>query len=123
MCCSKRAQRLQERQLSQSSVPTSPRPRGCCGARKERRLLRELEEHATNNCRSSEIAQIQPQGVFLSGFRQDQSPMAGIIAVGISMGAEKLGRKISEKRLERKDKKAAAVSFDSSFWMRIADLW
>jgi predicted alpha/beta-fold hydrolase len=36
--------------------------------------------------------------------------MAGIIAVGISMGAEKLGRKISEKRLERKDKKAATVS-------------
>jgi hypothetical protein len=36
--------------------------------------------------------------------------MAGIIAVGIGLGAEKLGRKISEKRLERKEKKAAAVS-------------
>ncbi|OAL43772.1 hypothetical protein IQ07DRAFT_649851 [Pyrenochaeta sp. DS3sAY3a] len=34
--------------------------------------------------------------------------MAGIIAVGIGLGAEKLGRKISEKRLERKEKKAAA---------------
>lgn len=44
--------------------------------------------------------------------RPKQPPhcMAGIIAVGIGLGAEKLGRKISEKRLERKEKKAAAVS-------------
>jgi hypothetical protein len=36
--------------------------------------------------------------------------MAAMIAVGIGMGVEKLGRKISEKRIERKDKKAATVS-------------
>ncbi|KAG9193805.1 hypothetical protein G6011_03840 [Alternaria panax] len=34
--------------------------------------------------------------------------MAGLIAVGIGLGAEKLGRTISEKRLERKEKKAIA---------------
>lgn len=33
--------------------------------------------------------------------------MAGLVAVGIAIGAEKLGRKISEKRIERKEKKAA----------------
>ncbi|KAH8712011.1 hypothetical protein GQ44DRAFT_776349 [Phaeosphaeriaceae sp. PMI808] len=32
--------------------------------------------------------------------------MAGILVIGIGLGAEKLGRKISEKRLERKEKKA-----------------
>jgi len=35
--------------------------------------------------------------------------MAALIAVGVGMGAEKLGRKISEKRLERKEQKAAKV--------------
>lgn len=35
--------------------------------------------------------------------------MAGLIAIGIGLGAEKLGRTISEKRLERKEKKAIAV--------------
>jgi predicted alpha/beta-fold hydrolase len=110
MCCSKRTQRLQQQQLFQSSVLVSPRPRGCGGARKQRRLLRELEEHASNHYHSPEVTQTQPQSAFLSEVRQHQSPMAGIIAVGISMGAEKLGRKISEKRLERKDKKAATVS-------------
>ncbi|EAT82960.2 hypothetical protein SNOG_09695 [Parastagonospora nodorum SN15] len=33
--------------------------------------------------------------------------MAALIAVTIGIGAEKLGRIISEKRLEHKDKKAA----------------
>ncbi|KAH7066565.1 hypothetical protein FB567DRAFT_599715 [Paraphoma chrysanthemicola] len=32
--------------------------------------------------------------------------MAGLLVIGMGMGAEKLGRKISEKRLERKEKKA-----------------
>jgi hypothetical protein len=34
---------------------------------------------------------------------------AGLIAVSIGLGAEKLGRTISDKRLERKEKKAIAV--------------
>ena len=33
--------------------------------------------------------------------------MAGMLAIGIGIGAEKLGRKISDKRLERKEKKLA----------------
>jgi hypothetical protein len=37
--------------------------------------------------------------------------MAGLIAITIGLGAEKLGRTISEKRLERKEKKAIAVSY------------
>jgi len=35
--------------------------------------------------------------------------MAGILAVGIGIGCEKLGRKISEKRSECKEKKAIDV--------------
>jgi hypothetical protein len=42
--------------------------------------------------------------------------MAGLIAISIGLGAEKLGRTISEKRLERKEKKAIAVCpFPSPF--------
>jgi phosphate/sulfate permease len=48
--------------------------------------------------------------------------MASIIAVGIITGAEKLGRKIGEKRIERKEKKAATVSFTSHFHMYLAEL-
>jgi hypothetical protein len=44
--------------------------------------------------------------------------MAGIIAVSIGLGAEKLGRKISEKRLERKEKKAAEVCLKFEFGIR-----
>jgi hypothetical protein len=40
--------------------------------------------------------------------------MAGILAVSIGLGAEKLGRKISDKRLERKEKKAAEVAISPS---------
>jgi hypothetical protein len=36
--------------------------------------------------------------------------MAALIAVSIGIGAEKLGRIISGKRLEHKDKKAAQVN-------------
>jgi hypothetical protein len=111
MCCSKRAQRLQQQQLLQYSVPINSRPRGCCGGRKQRRLLCELEKHATTTYHSPEVTHYQPRSAFLSEVRQYQSPMAGIIAVGITIGAEKLSRKISERRIERKDKKAAAVSF------------
>ncbi|EDU39755.1 hypothetical protein PtrSN002B_001243 [Pyrenophora tritici-repentis] len=34
--------------------------------------------------------------------------MAALLAVGLGLGAEKLGRRISDKRLERKEKKAIA---------------
>lgn len=40
--------------------------------------------------------------------------MAGIIAIGIGLGAEKLSQKISEKRLERKEKKRVAVSTNAT---------
>jgi hypothetical protein len=35
--------------------------------------------------------------------------MAALLAVGIGLGAEKLGRTISDKRLKRKEKKAIEV--------------
>ena len=48
--------------------------------------------------------------------------MAGFIAVGIGLGAEKLGRKISEKRIERKEKKATEVRRLLSFAMYAANI-
>jgi len=41
--------------------------------------------------------------------------MAALIAVSIGIGAEKLGRIISEKRLEHKDRKAAEVRSSSRY--------
>jgi len=47
---------------------------------------------------------------------------AGLLAISLGLGAEKLGRTISEKRLERKEKKAIAVCFDlETFVMMSAD--
>jgi len=40
--------------------------------------------------------------------RSEQTTMAALLAVSIGLGAEKLGRRISDKRLERKEKKAIA---------------
>jgi hypothetical protein len=106
MCCSKRQQRsLQQQEFFESKLPLRVERRGCCGSRKQRNLLGELERHH----QALEVTQAQPQGLFLPTARSYHCPMAGILAVSIGLGAEKLGRKISEKRLERKEKKAAEV--------------
>jgi hypothetical protein len=115
MCCSKRQQRsLQQQEIFESKLPLRVDRRGCCGPRKQRNLLGELEKHH----QAPEVTQAQPQGLFLSTVRSYHSPMAGIIAVSIGLGAEKLGRKISEKRLERKEKKAAEVCLKFEFGIR-----
>jgi hypothetical protein len=111
MCCNKRREQrllLQQQQLH-SNLQFGYQPRGCCGARKQRRLLRELEAQSRSSYQSSEVAETQQHHPFLSAVQNGRSPMAALIAVSIGIGAEKLGRKISEKRLEHKDRKAAEV--------------
>lgn len=109
MCCSKRKQQrhlvLQQQLLLQPQV--LPRQRGCCGARRQRRLLEAAVVNPQNETQVSEVA----HPVYFESNPRGQRPptMAAMIAVGIGLGAEKLGRKISEKRLERKEKKSAAV--------------
>lgn len=111
MCCSKRRQqRLQQQALLQGNLPTRNRPGDCCGARRQRRLLRELEAESTTKYQATVVTRSPAQEAFWSEVQNYRSPMAGIIAVSVAIGAEKLGRKISEKRLERKDRKAAEVS-------------
>jgi hypothetical protein len=120
MCRSNRAQRLQQQQLLESSLPINSRPRGCC-SRKQQRVRRDLEDHAVINYRTTDANKTHSQAAFGSAVRGYHCPMAAMIAVGIGMGVEKLGRKISEKRIERKDKKAATVGVNLiliCIWLR-----
>lgn len=110
MCCNKRRQQRLQEALLQNNYPTSYRTGGCCGARRQRRLLRELENANQPICQTPEVTESRQQELSWAQVREYRSPMAGLIAVGIAIGAEKLGRKISEKRIERKDRKAVEVS-------------
>lgn len=94
MCCRRR---------QQLTFP-QPRQRGCCGARRQRRLLEAAAVNTSLGVQSQEVSQIsQP-------VQRPAAMVVALLAVGIGIGAEKLGRKISEKRIERKEKKTAAVS-------------
>lgn len=107
MCCSKRRQQrlLQQQQdLLIGGVQYQPRQRGCCGSRRRNHNLINYSAIAP----STEITQIQQPQYFCAGRPQRQT-MAGILIVSLGIGAEKLGRKISEKRLERKERKASEV--------------
>ncbi|KAI4650936.1 hypothetical protein J4E93_003293 [Alternaria ventricosa] len=81
MCCRKNRQSYFEQQALYS-----PPARGCCGRRQ---------------------AHFQTYTQNTSNFAE-RPTMAGLLAISLGLGAEKLGRTISEKRLERKEKKAIA---------------
>lgn len=89
MCCRRKAERVLE-------IPVQPR-RGCCRSRRQERIEELVDGH------------ISSKGAFEASTRGRQPVMAAMLAVGIGIGAEKLSRKISDKRLEKKEKKAAAV--------------
>ena len=111
MCCSnRRQQRHLELQQLRLQTPVQTRQRGCCGARRQRRLL---DEAAVDTQNHSQVSQVPHLGYFDQCPRTQRPTMAGFIAVGIGLGVEKLGRKISEKRLEKKEKKSAAVWISS----------
>lgn len=107
MCCSKRRQQhLLPYQQLQSTFPVDHRPLGCCGTRRQRRLLRELEAQAVSDYQTEPRIESEH---FSAAEHHPRSPMAALIAISIGIGAEKLGRIISEKRLEHKDRKTAEV--------------
>jgi hypothetical protein len=111
MCCNRRRQqRLPQSEQFLSNLPVDHHPRGCHGTHKQRRLLRELEAQSSLTYQTFETAHFKEHDEHLPATRNHpRTPMAALIAVSIGIGAEKLGRKISEKRLERKDRKAAEV--------------
>jgi hypothetical protein len=101
MCYSKRQQRqLFQREISQQQLALQPRQRGCYGSRRAQRQALQLQ--------APEVS-VQQQGFYQPTYLRPPQSMAGILAVGIGIGCEKLGRKISEKRSERKEKKAIEV--------------
>lgn len=112
MCCSERRQQrllLQQDLLQQPlGLPYQPRQWGCCYNRQQRRLLDPFEHQFLPN--TPEISQVRHTNHFDSPNYQ-RPAMAAMLVVGLGLGAEKLGRKISEKRLERKAKKAAEVCY------------
>jgi len=107
MCCSKRTQQhVLPYQQFQSTFSVDRRSLGCCGLRKQHRLLGDFEVQSDNQIESEYFSAIQ---------HRPRSQMAALIAVSIGIGAEKLGRIISEKRLEHKDRKAAEVRSSSRY--------
>jgi len=101
MCGRKRAERyLLQQQLFQQQLAIQSYQRGCCGSRRANR--KGLQYQAPD-------LSFEQQGFYPATFNRPKYSMAGILAVGIGIGCEKLGRKISEKRSECKEKKAIDV--------------
>ena len=102
MCCRKNRQRYFEQQALYS-----PPARGCCGQR--RALLQTSAQNTYSFFERPTMVSLQ----CTSCTRQlTDMTKAGLLAISLGLGAEKLGRTISEKRLERKEKKAIAVCSD-----------
>ena len=99
MCCRKKQQRLYAAEQS-----SSPPRRGC----RSSRVAPQLREAIDTTHTTEPVHRPQP-AYFNNYYRSGRPTMAGLLAVSIGLGAEKLGRTISEKRLERKEKKAIAV--------------
>jgi hypothetical protein len=107
MCCSKRQQRdLFQQKISHQQLALEPRQRGCCGSRRAQSQVLQFQ--------APEVS-VQQGGFYQPTYSRPSQSMAGILAVGIGIGCEKLGRKISEKRSERKEKKAIEVCLMSNW--------
>lgn len=100
MCCSSKRQQ----QLLQASLPVQNQQLSRCAARRQQR--RELRALA---------ASLEADLVFQSTAPRphwtEYQPrtMAGILVMGVALGLQEGGKKIKEKRDERKAKKAALV--------------
>lgn len=103
MCC--------RRGQQQSFYLIQPPQRGCCRPRRQDRLLGSAVAATLDNTHPTRTTPQQVSQIYPPAQRHT---MAGIIAIGIGLGAEKLSQKISEKRLERKEKKRVAVSTNAT---------
>ena len=102
MCC-RRNQPLRQDRLA----PNQYRKRGCCGPSPlQQRIARELEAY-----RATHQSPGGPEKEELGyGYQQyHRTTMAGMLVIGLGIGAEKLGKKISDKRAEKKARKTAEV--------------
>lgn len=102
MCC---RHRQQQRFLHTGSLPQTQRLSSCAVRRQQRRELKALAID------SQDFA--HPSATQVSHWTEYQPrTMAGILVMGIALGLQEGGKKIKEKRDERKAKKAALVSLD-----------
>jgi hypothetical protein len=100
MCC---RHRQQQRFLNTGPLPQTQRLSSCAVRRQQRRELKALAID------SRDLA--HPSATQVSHWTEYQPrTMAGILVMGIALGLQEGGKKIKEKRDERKAKKAALVS-------------
>ncbi|KAF9696490.1 hypothetical protein EKO04_005508 [Ascochyta lentis] len=102
MCC----RRSQRQRLLQAGLPVQPQQLSGCAARRQQR--RELKALAVNDL------SVVDKGLFLQSAapyphwtEYQPRTMAGIFVMGVALGLQEGGKKIKEKRDERKAKKAA----------------
>ena len=100
MCC---RHRQQQRFLHTGPLPQTQRLSSCAVRRQQRRELKVLAID------SQDLA--HPSTTQVSNWTEYQPrTMAGMLVMGIALGLQEGGKKIKEKRDERKAKKAALVS-------------
>ena len=102
MCC---RHRQQQRFLHTGPLQQTQRLSSCAVRRQQRRELKALAIDSRDLT--------HPSATQVSRWTEYQPrTMAGILVMGIALGLQEGGKKIKEKRDERKAKKAALVSLD-----------
>lgn len=104
MCC----RRKQQQRLLQAGLPAQAQRLSCCAARRQRR---ELQALAVNSLPIVETGPVVQTAVSYPYWTEYQPlTMAGMLVMGAALGLQEGGKKIKEKRDDRKAKKAALVS-------------
>ncbi|KAJ8115757.1 hypothetical protein OPT61_g2656 [Boeremia exigua] len=105
MCCNRR----QQQRLLQTGLQTQPHQLSRCAARRQQR--RELRALATHSLPALHTGCVPQPATPRSHWTEYQPrTMAGILVMGVALGLQEGGRKIKEKRDERKAKKAALAT-------------
>lgn len=107
MCCS----RKQQQHILPSGQLVQTRQVAYCGARRQqRREVKAVTVNGLSTLPTDLIPQPANQNPHWTAYQP--RTMAGILVMGVALGLQEGGKKIKEKRDERKAKKAALVSFD-----------
>jgi hypothetical protein len=102
MCC----RRKYQQQSVQAVLPVQPQQlSGCAARRQQRRQLRALAVNSLPIVETSTV--LQPNFPISHWTEYKPRTMAGMLFVGVALGLQEGGKKIREKRDERKAKKAA----------------
>jgi len=108
MCCSRNQQ--QHLFVAGQTIKTQQLSR--CAARQQNRELRALSVNNSPALQTDIV--IQPTSQTSRWTEYQPRTMAGILVMGVALGLQEGGKKIKEKRDERKAKKAALVSIDET---------